>query len=194
MSSVTHLSQAARSKGDPKILKTGPSSLDSGDQLARGLGWFSIALGLAEALAPRVLTGALGMEGRETLVRAYGLRELGAGMMTLSTEREFGLQSRVLGDALDIATLLAASRNNGKRGNVAAALVMVAGVTLLDIIAAKGVADRRRRPSRPPRSYRNRSGFPGGVDKARGAARTATGGNFDPKPSPKSTSGIASSA
>ena len=32
--------------------------------VARGLGWFSIALGVAEVAAPRALTRALGMEGQ----------------------------------------------------------------------------------------------------------------------------------
>jgi len=36
----------------------------SADALARGLGWFSIGLGLAEVLAPRTLTRALGLDGQ----------------------------------------------------------------------------------------------------------------------------------
>src|SRR6478609_8300231 len=40
--------------------------------MARGLGWFSIGLGLAELLAPRTLTRGLGMEGNEQIVQAYG--------------------------------------------------------------------------------------------------------------------------
>jgi hypothetical protein len=33
--------------------------------MARGLGWFSLGLGVAEMLAPRALTRGLGMEGNE---------------------------------------------------------------------------------------------------------------------------------
>jgi hypothetical protein len=51
-------------------------SQQSAQSLAQGLGWFSIALGLTEMLAPRSLTRSLGMEGHETLVQAYGLREI----------------------------------------------------------------------------------------------------------------------
>jgi hypothetical protein len=172
MSYITSMSNIARSKGDPKVLSTGPSSLDMSDRLARGLGWFSIGLGLTELLAPRALTRWLGMEGSETLVRAYGLREIGAGMMTLSPDKGIGLQSRVAGDALDIATLLAGLRaDNPKRDNVAIALAMVVGVTLLDIAGAQGVRASQRRSDRPQRSYRDRSGYPRGLENARGAAR-----------------------
>jgi hypothetical protein len=172
MTYITSISNIARSQGDPKVLSSGPSSLDTTDRLARGLGWFSIGLGLTELLAPRALTRALGMEGSEGLVRAYGLREIGAGIMTLSPDKGLGLQSRVAGDALDIATLLAGLRaDNPKRDNVMIALAMVVGVTLLDIVGAKGVNTSQRRSERPRRTYRDRSGYPQGLERARGAAR-----------------------
>ena len=41
--------------------------------------WFSIGLGLAELVAPRALTRALGAEGHETMVQGFGLREIAAG-------------------------------------------------------------------------------------------------------------------
>jgi hypothetical protein len=47
--------------------------------LARGLGWFSIGLGLAEAFVPGAITGWLGMRGREGIVRTYGVREIANG-------------------------------------------------------------------------------------------------------------------
>jgi hypothetical protein len=172
MTYIASISNIARSQGDPKVLSTGPSSLDATDRLARALGWFSIGLGLTELLAPRALTRALGMEGSEALVRAYGVREIGAGIMTLSPDKGLGLQSRVAGDALDIATLLAAMRgDNPKRDNVAIALAMVVGVTLLDIAGAKAVNTSQRRSERPRRTYRDRSGYPQGLERARGAAR-----------------------
>src|SRR3954452_7418714 len=101
-----HFSNLVRSKGDPKIIASGPSSLGSVDRLARGLGWFSIALGTLELLAPHRVTHALGMEGREGLVRAYGVGELLAGVLTLSVEKKAGLWSRVAGAGLDMATLV----------------------------------------------------------------------------------------
>ena len=51
MTYISRLSDITRSKGDPKVLRTGPSSLGSADRLARGLGWYSIGLGLVELLA-----------------------------------------------------------------------------------------------------------------------------------------------
>lgn len=78
------ISNIARSKGDPKVLHSGPSSLGAADRLAKALGWNSIGLGVAELVAPERFTRALGMEGKEGLVRAYGVRELGHGIVSLS--------------------------------------------------------------------------------------------------------------
>ena len=144
----------------------------SAKKLARGLGWFSIGLGLTELIAAKRITRALGMEGKEALVRAYGVRELGHAIVSLSPDKHLGLWSRVAGDGLDIATLMTAMRHdNPKRDNVGIALAAVLGVTLLDIIGAQGVTARHSRPRGRPRSYRNRTGFPQGVQSARGAAK-----------------------
>ena len=60
-------------------------------------------------------------------------------MLSLSTEKNLGLWSRVGGDGLDIATLMTALRDdNPKKQNVATAIAMVAGITLLDVMAAQG--------------------------------------------------------
>ncbi len=115
---MSYVSNLVRSEADPKVLSSGPSSLPTADQFGRALGWFSLGLGLTELIAPRTLTRALGMDGHEALVRAYGAREIGAGIASLSTERSLGLWGRVAGDALDIATvMLAVGRNNPKRHN-----------------------------------------------------------------------------
>jgi len=167
-----HISNIARSKGDPKLIKSGHSSLGPADRMAKAIGWFSIGLGLTELIAAERITRALGMEGKEALVRAYGVRELGHGIVSLSPDKHLGLWSRVAGDGLDIATLMTAMRHdNPKRDNVGIALAAVLGVTLLDIIGAQGVTTRHSRPRGRPRSYRNRTGFPQGVQSARGAAK-----------------------
>ena len=67
---------------------------------------FSIGLGLGELLATRKLTSALGMSGSEGLVKAYGAREIGAGLLTLVAPTA-GIASRIAGDALDMAASLA---------------------------------------------------------------------------------------
>lgn len=171
---MTSIANITRAAGDPKILRSGPSSLGGPDRLARALGWFSLGLGLAELLAPHRFTRALGLDGKEALVRAYGAREIAAGLMSLSVERQAGLWSRVAGDGIDLTTLLAGLRHdNPKRDNVALALGMVLGVTALDIIGAQATGTRHARAPGQQRLYRDRSGFPRGVEAARGLARKA---------------------
>src|SRR5690348_12506435 len=119
MSTMTKISHLVRHAGDPEILQTGPSSLAGIDRCARLLGWVSVWLGLAELIAPERMARSLGMVGKAKLLRIFGLREIGAGILTLSNEKHIGMWSRVAGDGLDIATLLRAqTRHNPKRGNV----------------------------------------------------------------------------
>lgn len=165
------LANFTRPEGDPKILSTGPSSMTGADRLAKALGWFSIGLGLVELAAPQRITRALGMRGSEGLVRAFGAREIAAGMLTLSTEKPAGLMSRVAGDALDIATLmLAHTRRNRRRDNVTTALGAVIGITILDIIATQATLAVHARGKGETRDYSKRSGFPRGLAASRGAA------------------------
>jgi len=169
---MAFFSNMTRSEGDPRIIRSGPSSLSSSDRLARNLGWFSIGLGIVELVAAEKITGALGMRGKENLVRAFGVREITSGIITLSVDKQAGLTSRIAGDALDIATLATAMRpDNHKRDNAALALLMVAGVTFLDIVATGANTARHTRHSGQRRSYGDRSGFPKGLEAARGAAR-----------------------
>jgi hypothetical protein len=174
---MNYISNIARSEGDPKVIRSGPSSLSSVDRLAKGLGWFSIGLGAAELFAPQRITRALGMEGKEALVRAYGAREIASGVLTLSADKQAGLWSRLAGDGLDIATLTSGlSQYDPKKDNVTFALMMVAGVTLLDLVAAQGTTARHSARQGERRLYRDRSGFPKGVQAARGAAKDFIGG------------------
>jgi len=173
MASVANLAHGiARSPGDPKLIKSGPSSMTAVDHLSRGLGWFSFALGALEIAAPRRITKAIGLEGKEGLIRGYGFREIAAGVPTLSVDNKVGLVSRIAGDAVDLATLAPAlRRSNPKRKNAMIAVGAVAAVTLLDIIAAAGSYAKHRRGSEPPRDFSDRSGFPGGASASRGLAR-----------------------
>ncbi|MCF6367848.1 hypothetical protein [Rhizobium halophilum] len=159
-------------KDNPRVLSTGSSSLTATDRLARNLGWFSIGLGVAELFAARSISRAIGMDGSENLIRAFGAREIASGMLTLSLDKKAGLYSRVAGDALDLAVLSTAVRDdNPKRGNAAMALAMVAGVTLLDVAAALGTRQQSARDEDDLRDYSDRSGFPQGVDAARREGR-----------------------
>jgi len=148
-------------------------SQQSAMRLADGLGWFSIALGLAEVFAPRSLTSALGMQGREGLVQAYGLREIAAGIGILASKDPTPwVWSRVGGDALDLATLAGGLNDNPKRENVGIALAAVAGVTLLDVVCAQALTTANSGPQ-VVYDYSNRSGLPRPPAAMRGAARDA---------------------
>jgi hypothetical protein len=112
--------------------------------MAMALGWFSLALGMAELMAPRQvaeLIGAPRNEGTEKTLRAYGAREIASGIAILSDPTESRwLWSRVGGDALDLATLGAAGRHESSdRSRLAIASAAVAGVAALDVIAAIGL-------------------------------------------------------
>lgn len=114
-------------------------------KLARALGWFSIGLGVAELVAPRKLTRALGVGRHNTLVRGYGLREIatGVGLLTQAKKAPW-LWARVAGDALDLGTLAAGARRSNRTKWIAAAMGSVAAVAALDILAGT-------RMSRTPR-------------------------------------------
>lgn len=157
------------SQGSPRRGHSDPAT----DTLARGLGVFSIALGLAEVLAPRALTRSLGMEGSETLVRAYGMREIATGIGILASEDPMPwIWGRVAGDALDLATLATGLEgDNPKRVNVGIAMGAVAAVTALDVLCATTLTGEDREPLPPLRDYSNRRGFPSAPDQMRGVAQ-----------------------
>jgi uncharacterized membrane protein len=111
------------------------------EHVARGLGWFSIGLGLAELLAPSLVGRLCGGRGRHTgLIRLYGLREIASGLLIFSGGRRpiQGVWSRVAGDAIDLATLAAAaaSPRTSKTG-VAFAATNVMAVTAVDFMCAQ---------------------------------------------------------
>jgi hypothetical protein len=141
--------------------------------LAQGLGWFSIGLGVAELVAPRHLARFLGMEGRDDLIRTYGVREVVTGVGILSQDDPTPwMWARVGGDALDLGTLaMGLGRDNPQRTNVGLAMAAVAGVTALDVYCARALAgDREAEPLRIW-DYSARSGLPRPPEAMRGAAR-----------------------
>ena len=109
-----------------------PSS--SAKRLAKGLGWFSIGLGLAELLAPRAIANISGVSNKHTgLIRLYGLREISSGITIFAQKKPTeGVWSRVVGDAIDLTTLgIAATNPEAKLGRVAFATANVLAVTAL---------------------------------------------------------------
>lgn len=143
--------------------------------LARGLGAFSIALGLGELLAPRRLNDALGTDA-PNLTRAYGAREIVTGVgLLVSKNPTPWLWARVAGDVLDIATLAAAGRREDSRKiGVGTAIGLVAGVTALDILSARMMQHRgksgakgwlRVRPDRSRGVRQSQDGLSSGIDE-----------------------------
>src|ERR1044071_7908038 len=95
--------------------------LTSAKRLAKGLGWFSVGLGLAELLAPRAIASISGVSNKHTgLIRLYGLRELASGIAIFSQEKPTeAVWSRVAGDALDLVSLgIACTAPEAKRGRI----------------------------------------------------------------------------
>jgi hypothetical protein len=107
-------------------------------KVANGLGWFSIALGLTELVAAEPLGRALGIKST-ALIRAFGVREIAAGIGLLTQERKGPwIWARIAGDALDCAVLGAAlASSNPKRGNAALAIAAVSPVVALDVLCGQ---------------------------------------------------------
>lgn len=109
----------------------------SQQRLAQALGWFSLGLGLSEALSPGALARMLGLNNHKALTRIMGLREITSGIGILSQRRPAGwVWGRLAGDALDLMLLGAAAIPSTKRKRVAAAAAAVAGVAALDIASS----------------------------------------------------------
>jgi hypothetical protein len=106
--------------------------------LTRGLAFFGVGLGLAELLAPRRLARTIGVKADHALmIRLLGLRELGAGLGLMQGSAATFLWARVGGDAIDLGLLAAALRSRrNERNRVITAIAAVAGVTVLDVVAA----------------------------------------------------------
>jgi uncharacterized membrane protein len=125
--------------------------------LARALGWFSIALGTAEFLAPDAMTRLIGASSDAktiALVRTMGLREVTNGIAILTRPGTSGpVWSRVAGDGADLAFLGAAHGSEyADRRRLMAATAAVAGVTVLDVMCARRLSSRESsQPTAPAR-------------------------------------------
>jgi len=131
------MSQAALARPSPSTPRT----------IATTLGWFSIALGAAELLAPKTLARGLGMRHGAPILKAYGARQVatGVGILALGNKAP-GIWSRLAGDALDIATLVSiAIENPAKKRNLGIACAAVLGATAADIACAALLRGEPRR-------------------------------------------------
>jgi uncharacterized membrane protein len=130
----------------PRSIKSNASESLDGERLARGLGWFSIGVGLAEIVAPRRLARFLGVRNHGILFRVMGLREIASGVGILSQRRPAGwLWARVGGDIIDLVALGKVMKSEPvKPVNIAIATAAVAGVTVLDVRCAQEVSDGKQ--------------------------------------------------
>jgi uncharacterized membrane protein len=138
----------------PRDLRGHGVSTDTPEErLALGLGWFSIALGATEVLAPGAIGRWLGVRDRDPLIRALGARGIASGIGIVTRPRPArGVWARVGGDLMDLAALGAALPRSERPRRVAGAMAVVAGITALDIVNARqlsrsaGVLPKNRTP------------------------------------------------
>ena len=118
-------------------------------QLARGLGWFSIGLGLTELIAPGRISNRLGLhDGNQGRVQAFGLREIlsGAAILASRGRAPYGLWARVAGDVMDLGLLQTAQPvGQSRRTSLNVARAVVLGAAALDLVAARNLT-RQARP------------------------------------------------
>jgi uncharacterized membrane protein len=150
--------------------------------LARGLGLFSLGLGLYQVVAPRRFATLIGVRPRpdaEATTRAVGARELGAGAGLLVGARPAWMWMRVAGDLMDLVLLSRAMRaRDARRDRVGTVFASAVGVTALDVVGSVLVTRDAQRNGRNGRN--GRSGHRTGPDLSavdRGAAHRRDGGD-----------------
>lgn len=126
----------------PAELVTVPQT--GAQKLAVGLGVFSVALGVAELVVPSKVARLVGFTNdskHRALLRATGLREISTGLGILTHERPSQwLWGRVGGDMLDLSLLTRALTSSSVQPErTALATAAVLGVTLLDVVCARGL-------------------------------------------------------
>ena len=113
-------------------------------QGARGLGWASVGIALAELIAPQRVEKLLGLSDRPAyrgILRTLGVRELMHGVSLLTHSRPTkqmaaGLWSRVARDMLDNVLLGMAARKTKRPAVFAAIAASVLVIGALDMLHA----------------------------------------------------------
>ena len=147
------------------------------EALACALGFFSIGLGIAELVAPRLIANRAGARVSPNMMRLYGMREVATGVgLLMAWKRGPWLWGRVAGDALDFATV-AATADTRKPYRLSASSLLLLGIGMLDIYSVLKATPKNLKSEAGTRTYnyRNRSGFPRSASEMRGAVRSKTG-------------------
>jgi uncharacterized membrane protein len=114
---------------------------------ARFLGYFSIALGVAQLTLSGKLATLVGLKDTRrsrAAMKAVGLREVASGIGLLARDDSSSyVWSRVAGDAVDLALLgTALGAKPASRARLLATTTAVAGVAVLDALSAAGLSRR----------------------------------------------------
>jgi uncharacterized membrane protein len=121
-----------------------------GESTADFLGYFSLGLGLAEFLAPKVMNRVIGVKHPDrtsvNTMRAMGLREIGHGVAILTNQHpEKAVWSRVAGDVVDLALLGKTWANSeNDRGRTLFATFNVLAVAAVDLMTARQLSQQPR--------------------------------------------------
>jgi len=114
------------------------------DSLARGLAWFSIALGVSELAVPDRVADLAGLpRSSAPTLRVLGAREIGHGISILAAPgRPTPVWSRVAGDAIDLAVMLSAYRSEeSDPDRLSLAIGAVSAVAALDVFCASRLSE-----------------------------------------------------
>lgn len=127
-------------------------------KFAKGLGYFSIGLGLMELLMPGQVGEMIGVSPRyRGFLPVLGLREIAHGTAILSQQKPTGgVWSRVGGDLVDLAYLGAAfSGEENNKNRLTGATIAVLGVTVLDVLCAQALSSEDWGASKNPTAPTN---------------------------------------
>jgi hypothetical protein len=93
---------------------------------------------MAQLFAPQALGRLIGAGSHSCFLPLFGVREVASGIGILSSHRPAGwLWSRIVGDAMDLAFLAAASEaDDAEPDRLQIAALAVAGVTALDVLVS----------------------------------------------------------
>lgn len=125
------------------------------EQIARGVGWFSLGLGLFQLAVPGGVARMIGLEGdgrTRWAMRAIGVRGIANGLGLLTERQPVGWAwRRVGGDLLDFALLgKALGSGPAHRDRAAAATAAIVGVTLIDVVASRKLGESADAEGRRP--------------------------------------------
>ena len=114
---------------------------DTTSTLIKTLAAASFGLGLTEITAPRRVAALAGLDEKPLaprIIRIFGVRECASGAGLIAGPPAL-VWTRVAGDALDLALLIAGLRDltGRRRRRCATAAAVIAGITALDVYTAR---------------------------------------------------------